>query len=88
MDLEKMIELSTQRRRAGDSVEQMLALLREQGATISDSLKVVRSVEGIRLGQAKEIVDTSKTWADFHEPSEKVRSIALQALESEDHSTS
>ena len=87
MELEEMIAFSAQRRSAGDSIEQVLAMLRERGATIADSLKVVRSVEGIQLGQAKEVVDTSKTWADLREPTQDIRSAALEALESEDYST-
>ncbi|MCP3993625.1 MAG: hypothetical protein GY722_00970 [bacterium] len=81
MELDDLIELSAQQRRNGDSVEQILASLRAQGASIVDSLKVVRAVEGVRLGRAKEIIDNSKTWADARESNDELRSIAVQSIE-------
>jgi ribosomal protein L7/L12 len=44
-------------------------------------LKVVREVEGVRLGRAKEIVDSSATWADMRESNERIRSLAVKAVE-------
>ena len=81
MDLDNLIKISAQRRRNGDSVEQILAFLRAHGANIVDSLKVVRAVEGVRFGRAKEIIDNSKTWADVRESNDELRSIAVQFLE-------
>ncbi len=81
MELSDLIELSAKQRRNGDSVEQMLASLRAQGTSIVDSLKVVRAVEGVRLGRAKKIIDNSKTWADARKSNDELRSIAVQALE-------
>jgi len=84
-DISRLIDLAKKRRRKGSSVEEVLASLRSEGATIVDCLKVVREVEGVRLGRAKEIVDSSDTWADVRESNERVRSLAMQALdESED----
>lgn len=65
-------------------MEEVLASLRSAGGTMVDSLKIVREVEGVRLGRAKEIVDSSATWADMRESNERLRSVAEQALEEND----
>jgi ribosomal protein L7/L12 len=83
-DLAYLVNLASRKRREGCSLEEVLASLRSAGATIIDSLKVVREVEGVRLGRAKEIVDSSATWADMRESNEKLRSVAEQALEEND----
>jgi len=80
-DICRLVDLAKKQRRKGSSVEEVLASLRSEGATIVDSVKVVREVEGVRLGRAKEIVDSSDTWADVRESNERVRSLAMQSLE-------
>ena len=62
-------------------MEEVLASLRSAGATMVESLKVVREVERVRLGRAKAIVDSSATWADMRESNERIRSLAVKALE-------
>lgn len=79
-----LIELASGMRREGRSIEEVLASLRSAGATIVDCLKVVREVEGVRLGRAKEIVDSSATWADVRTSNEELRSVAEQALDEND----
>jgi len=85
-DLARLVNLASRKRREGCSMEDVLSSLRSAGATMVDSLKVVREVEGIRLGRAKELVDSSATWADMHESNERLRSVAQQALEEDDES--
>ncbi|MDY7096367.1 MAG: hypothetical protein SX243_25610 [Acidobacteriota bacterium] len=80
-DLVHLVDLASRKRREGCSLEEVLASLRSAGATMVDSLKVVREVEGVRLGQAKEIVDSSATWADMRESNERLRSLVVKALE-------
>ena len=81
IDLDKLIDLAAKQRRRGCSMEEILASLRSEGATIVDSLKVVRVVEDVSLGRAKEIIDSSDTWADMHESNEGIRSLAIKVLE-------
>lgn len=83
-DLAHLVDLASRKRREGCSLEEVLASLRSAGATMVDSLKVVREVEGVRLGRAKEIVDSSATWADMRESNERLRSVAEQALTEND----
>ena len=80
-NLEEMIEVSTRRRQDGDSLEEVMEFLRGQGAGIVDSLKIIRAVEGIRLSQAKEIVDSSRVWSDLKEKNQKLREAAMKSIE-------
>jgi ribosomal protein L7/L12 len=66
---------------AGLSTDAMLARLRQEGADIVESLKVLREVEGISLGQAKIIVDESAAWADRRSANEQLRDVAEKALD-------
>jgi len=50
--------------RQGFALEAALAVLREKGASIIDSVKVVREVTGMSLVQAKQAVDDSRLWSD------------------------
>lgn len=80
-DLAHLVDVASKKRREGCSLEEVLASLRSAGATMVESLKVVREVEGVRLGRAKEIIDSSATWADMRESNERIRSLAVEALE-------
>ena len=84
MNLKELIESSTKLRQEGLSLEKMLASLKAEGASIVDSLKVVRAVEGVELGKAKEIIDKSETWADLREVNDHLRSVAAQSLQASD----
>jgi len=61
------------------AIEDILAQLRASGVTIIDSAKVIRRIENVDLGKAKEIIDGSETWADRREANEQIRRMALQA---------
>jgi orotate phosphoribosyltransferase len=68
-------------RRQGLSLEQILEDLRALGASIMDSVKIVRTVEGCTLGEVKAIIDASPTWQDSRGASDRARAAALEALE-------
>jgi ribosomal protein L7/L12 len=61
------------------SVEQFLAELRRRGAFQVESIQAVRKFAKVNLGQAKEIVHFSKTWADMRESSEALHEALYQA---------
>jgi 3-deoxy-D-manno-octulosonic-acid transferase len=48
----------------GTGTEAILKFLRKNGCGKIDSIKILRSVYGIGLSQAKEIVDSSEVWKD------------------------
>jgi len=59
-------------------------LFGRDGATISDSVRVIRNLEGIRLGEAKQLVDMSPIWRDAAAVNRQVRSAAIESLKDED----
>jgi ribosomal protein L7/L12 len=65
-------------------LDDVLAELRNRGASIVDSLKIVRDVEHVSLGQAKAIVDQSLTWADARQHNRELRDAVLEALDDVD----
>ena len=60
------------------SVEQFLEELRRHGAFQVESIQAVRKFAKVNLGQAKEIVHFSKTWADMRESSEALHEALYQ----------
>jgi ribosomal protein L7/L12 len=60
-------------------MNQFLDELRRRGAFQIESIKAVRKYAKVNLGQAKEIVHFSKTWADLRENSEALHEALYQA---------
>jgi hypothetical protein len=73
--------LARQLRSGGSDVEETLVTLRRRGATIMDSIKVIRTVEAVPLGVAKDLVDSSIAWADQFDANDRLRQIAIEAIE-------
>jgi len=69
---------------AGEGREAVLRGLRGAGASVIDSLKVVRQVYGISLEEAKPLVHLSDAWADLRQAHDELHRSILEALE--DHS--
>jgi hypothetical protein len=65
----------------GVPLEVALATLREQGGTIIQSIKAVREVQSITLGEAKQIVALSATWDDYREGHDRMIHEILAAFE-------
>ena len=68
----------------GSEIESILAALRTDGATFIDSIRVVRLLEQLSLGRAKEVVDSSATWSAEYEARESLREAAWEWLENEE----
>ena len=56
--------------RRGYALEPALAALREQGATLIESVKVVREVTGMSLAEAHKAVTESQAWKTVESPPE------------------
>jgi ribosomal protein L7/L12 len=83
MEFDEALCLARDMKEQGIEREKILARLRASGATIIDSLKVIRQIESVSLTEAKNIVDSSETWADKRAANERVRRALIQALEEE-----
>jgi len=81
MLFEEAVEVAQAMKVQGAETETILARLRASGATIFDSLKVIRQIENINLAEAKRIVDDSATWADRREGNERLRRGLIEALD-------
>lgn len=79
MTFDEALELAQAMREEGNEIELVLARLRASGTTIVDSVKIVRQIEHVDLGKAKEIVDSSDTWANVRSTNEQIRRSALRA---------
>lgn len=74
-------ELARDLRADGLTVDETIARLKEEGASIVDCLKVVRVVEGIALGQAKLLVDASPAWSSHREGNRRLRAVMVNEAE-------
>jgi len=79
MKFDEALEVAQAMQEQGLAIEEILAQLRASGVTIIDSAKVIRRIENGDLGRAKEIIDSSQTWADRRKANEQVRRVAIQA---------
>ena len=52
-------------RNEGRSIEEVLCFFGENGATLIESIKLLRALEGVDLGEAKRAVHFSEAWNDF-----------------------
>lgn len=48
----------------GASLDDALAALRADGCTIMESIKVIRTVAGLSLSEAKDLIHSSRAWSD------------------------
>ena len=67
----------------GESLDSALEVLRQQGASALDSIKAVREVKSISLGNAKRLVLNSPAWKDGLEAHRRLVDDILGALEAE-----
>jgi hypothetical protein len=64
-------------------IEEVLERLREESPSIIQSIKVVRDVLDLPLGQAKDLVHFSRTWSDMRDPISELHEQAEAAAPSE-----
>jgi ribosomal protein L7/L12 len=68
----------------GGDVEEVLALLRQSGCSKVESIKLLREIAGLGLGEAKRRVHLSETWRDRREADDELHaSLERLARESE-----
>lgn len=73
--------MAVRMRDAGASTDEWLLELRKAGATQIESVKVVRDVGDVPLGEAKEIVDRSPVWDDRRDVNRRLREDLIRALD-------
>ena len=66
---------------AGASREMILLFLRENGFNKIDSIKTIRTLYGLTMQDAKEVVDNSDAWSDRFYADQKLHETAMQALQ-------
>lgn len=79
--VEDLLRLARGMRLSGKDLDETLAELRSQGASIIDSLNIVIEVEQVGLGEAKAIVDASPTWADMRPSNRELREAAIKVMD-------
>ena len=79
--MEDLLALAREMRLSGKELDDVLAELRGRGASIIDSLKIVREVERVSLGEAKLIVDASPAWADMRSSNRELREAAIKVMD-------
>ena len=82
--LDEHVELARRTRLEGGSVEDVLTALRAGGASQATSLAAIREVESGTLGEWKQILDQSETWADQRASNETLRDEVIEAVEEPD----
>jgi ribosomal protein L7/L12 len=73
MEYQELLRVAITMRQEGAATDVWLRALRDDGATIIDSVKVVREVLGVSLAEAKPIVDESPVWSDVRESNRVLR---------------
>jgi ribosomal protein L7/L12 len=75
--------LARRLRSEGIEWDEVLARLRCDGATIIESVKIVRELDSVTLGKAKDLVDSSIAWSDQFSENDALRKTAIEALEAD-----
>lgn len=83
-DLENMIEECQKRVSHGASREDLILYLHHEGITIVDSMKVLKEIYKISLGEAKEIVTAHPAWTDEVRSADILHEQLEKALQEED----
>ena len=65
---------------AGAAQETILVFLREKGFNKIDSIKTIRTLYGLSMPEAKELIDHSAAWSDRFYSDKQLRETAMQAL--------
>jgi ribosomal protein L7/L12 len=66
---------------AGSGYEAALQYLRDRNYDQIDSIKVIRSAEGLTLKEAKELIHYSRTWEDRRVAAEAIHKAAFEAFD-------
>lgn len=74
------LEKARQLQATGASDEEVLWNLRQEGASMMESVKLMRELKGVPLKEAQDIVHFSDTWADCKEGHEQLQEDFAEAL--------
>jgi ribosomal protein L7/L12 len=69
------------RRAHGASDEDLMAFLRAEGCSKIDTILVLREIQDLSLGKAKELVHLSRTWADVREKDDTFHEALVDAVD-------
>jgi hypothetical protein len=83
IDFDDFCTMASDMRANEASLEEVLSALRAAGASQLESHKVIWSVEGGRLGDWKQLVTDSPTWADRRAGNQALRHELVEALAEE-----
>jgi ribosomal protein L7/L12 len=75
-------------RQEGRDLDGVLEELRAAGASMADSVKAIREVDGVSVGEAKRLIDASHVYADWRASNEVLRDeLETALLADDDHET-
>jgi ribosomal protein L7/L12 len=77
MELDKLRQISD----GGGSTEELIAEMRKFGCSKIESIKLLMGVQGISLGQAKQLVHDSPTWRDRKDSDEQFQEGLISHLD-------
>ncbi|HET8669751.1 MAG TPA: hypothetical protein VFM05_03720 [Candidatus Saccharimonadales bacterium] len=83
-DLESMMKECQKRASRGASSEDLILYLRREGITIVESMKVLKEIYKLSLGEAKELVTAHPAWADEVRSANILHEELENALQKED----
>lgn len=81
MDWEGKLKIAREHLRDRNSIDAGLSSLRQAGFNEIDCIKAMRTLFGMSLGEAKEIVERSDTWRDRRELHQSLRDEAIRELD-------
>ncbi|HZR44574.1 MAG TPA: hypothetical protein VFB12_30965 [Ktedonobacteraceae bacterium] len=76
----QLFEKYQSRVREGEMIEDVIVALHAEGLTILDSIKMVRELYQLSLGEAKQVVSAHPVWKEVVQASEPLHELVEQAL--------
>lgn len=83
-EYERVLSEARQRAAGGEDLDATIAFMRREGFWIIPCIKAVRTLRGVSLGEAKDLVHLSPAFADQREAHDAFHDVAEQSLELED----
>lgn len=79
-DFASCLKRARQLQATGASDEELLRFLRMEGASMMESVKLIRQIKVTSLREAQDIVHFSDTWEDCRESHERLQETFTEAL--------
>lgn len=83
-DLESVMEECQRRVSVGARPDELIVYLRREGITIIETMKVLKEIYKLSLGEAKELVTAHPAWADEVRTADTLHEELEKALQKED----